>query len=275
MVTPGLSASDVTAMLRRHYLPDSKPAGGIFAAEIGAPDGRRRADLIWLPTTTAGGTGLIGHEVKVTRSDVLAELADPTKAESWAQYCERWWLVVADPALVDGLDVPHAWGVMAPPAGPRRRTMTIVRPAPPLDPKEPGRGMRRVAAWQFYGDRDRLQELTLERNQLRRGVDRLTNQLVAVEAAAGAGNGTDRHRAAKVGAILHRVERELRDRGTYLEPTEDEVVQALIDLTATRSAEQHLRADAVRLVNEVRGLTEPFKYHEQELRQVLGRAVTP
>ena len=79
------TARDVVAMLQRHYLPEGRPAGGVLAIEIGAPDGTRRADAVWAPFTIAGGDGLIGHEIKVTRSDVLAELADPAKADPWAQ----------------------------------------------------------------------------------------------------------------------------------------------------------------------------------------------
>src|SRR5690348_2999491 len=77
----GLTAKHMVEMLRRHYLPEGRPPAGVFAPEIGSPDGKRRADLIWMPTTIAGGTGLHGHEIKVSRSDLLTELDDPTKAD--------------------------------------------------------------------------------------------------------------------------------------------------------------------------------------------------
>ena len=31
------TSSDMLAMLRRHYLPESRPAGGLFADEIARP----------------------------------------------------------------------------------------------------------------------------------------------------------------------------------------------------------------------------------------------
>lgn len=82
---PLIRAGDLVAMLRRHYLPEGRPPGGIFAGEIESPDGRRRADALWAPWSIAGGAGIVGHEVKVSRSDVLTELADPMKAEPWAR----------------------------------------------------------------------------------------------------------------------------------------------------------------------------------------------
>jgi hypothetical protein len=53
-----------------------------------------------------------GHEVKVSRSDVLAELKHPEKAEAWARHCHYWWLVVSEPKLVSLQEIPGSWGVM-------------------------------------------------------------------------------------------------------------------------------------------------------------------
>lgn len=55
---------------------------------------------------------LHGHEVKVSRSDWLAELADPTKAEAWKQFCDRWWLVAPREVVRD--DLPEGWGLLCP-----------------------------------------------------------------------------------------------------------------------------------------------------------------
>lgn len=51
-----------------------------------------------------------GHEVKVSRSDWLRELADPGKAETFNQYMHYWWLV-ATPGVVKD-DLPEDWGLM-------------------------------------------------------------------------------------------------------------------------------------------------------------------
>lgn len=130
------TSQTMTELLRQHYNPDGRALSHLFMPEIGAPNGRRRADLLVAPTSIAGAKAntLIGHEIKVSRSDVMAELADPTKADPWLRYCNRWYLVISDPALVDGLEVPELWGIMAPPSGRRTRSMTILRPAPKLTP---------------------------------------------------------------------------------------------------------------------------------------------
>lgn len=145
------ASSDMIGMLRRHYLPDEDKPAGIFAAEIGSPgNSGRRADLIWQGTTAASGQELIGHEIKISRADLLAELADPTKSDPWQKYCDRWWLVVPNPALVDGLELPATWGVMTPPSGRRKRSMTIHTKAPALKPENKAPALLRIATWQQW-----------------------------------------------------------------------------------------------------------------------------
>jgi hypothetical protein len=53
-----------------------------------------------------------GHEVKVSRSDWLTELRDPTKAERIKRYCNFWWLVVSDASIVKPSELPEDWGLM-------------------------------------------------------------------------------------------------------------------------------------------------------------------
>lgn len=142
-----MTAADLLAGLRRHYIPDARFPGGVFAPEIAAPDSQRRADLIWLGVTAATGREIVGHEVKVTRQDLAAELADPAKAAAWQQYCDRWWLVVPDPALLHGHTIPDTWGVLTPPRGRRTRPMTVHRPAPRLSPAPQEPALRTITAW--------------------------------------------------------------------------------------------------------------------------------
>lgn len=73
--------------------------------------GVRVADYLVLDTYGAGQ--LHGFEVKVSRSDWLAELRDPGKSETWRCYCDRWWLVVPDRAVVAD-DLPAGWGLLTP-----------------------------------------------------------------------------------------------------------------------------------------------------------------
>jgi hypothetical protein len=78
-------------------------------------DSRRIADYIAVDLYNeprGGGPTVHGHEVKVSRSDWLTELRDPTKAEQFAQYCDYWWLVVADKDIVKTGELPPKWGLM-------------------------------------------------------------------------------------------------------------------------------------------------------------------
>lgn len=55
-----------------------------------------------------------GYEIKVSRSDLLAELRDPGKAAVGIEQCDSWWLALGDPALLKDSDVlPPGWGVVA------------------------------------------------------------------------------------------------------------------------------------------------------------------
>jgi len=145
-VADRLNAKEVIELLRNHYIAPNKPAGGYFCPELPDPADKRRADLIWVPTTWQERGQIIGHEVKVSRADVVAELNDPTKADAWVRYCDQWWLVVADPSLIEGLNIPDHWGVMAPPSGRQRRRMTVLKDAPTLHPAEKTLALANVLA---------------------------------------------------------------------------------------------------------------------------------
>jgi hypothetical protein len=75
---------------------------------------------------------LHGFEIKGSRGDWLAELRDPSKAETFKQFCHRWWLVVSDPRIVREGELPEGWGLLAV-AG--NRGLRQVRPAAKLKPE--------------------------------------------------------------------------------------------------------------------------------------------
>lgn len=75
-------------------------------------DARRCADFIAVDCWPTGGIELHGHEVKVSRSDWLHELKDPTKAEAFTRYMDRWWLVVPDASIVKPGELPDGWGLL-------------------------------------------------------------------------------------------------------------------------------------------------------------------
>lgn len=268
----GLTAKHLVAMLRRHYQPENRPPAGIFAPEIGSPDGRRRADLIWMPTTVAGGNGLHGHEIKVTRADLITELDDPTKADPWAKYCTRWWLVLAHPSLATGLDIPANWGVMAPPSGRRTRTMTVVKPAPELAPTEPSVALAKLAAWQMYATHDTI-------DALRRDLGQRDRQLVLerdeVSRLRANGTVTTSREAQKVAGIVEAIRVRVDRDELWLNVPDETIVEAVVDHAATAAAAKTLRRQMAGLVADVERVLDPFRRVLPELRQAERLAAQP
>lgn len=153
-MTPHTERS-MLALLRRHYVADDRNPAWVFAPSIQAPGQTlRKADLMCLGATAATSGLLVGHEVKVSRADVMVELADLTKCDPWMRFCDEWWLVVPDAALLDGLTIPESWGILTPPSGRRTRSMTVARQAPRLRPHEQAPALRTIAAWQHWRLRD-------------------------------------------------------------------------------------------------------------------------
>jgi len=70
-----------------------------------------------------------GHEVKVSRSDWLTELRDPSKADAFKRHMHFWWLVVPDRTIVRD-DLPDEWGLIVG----VKNSLRIVRRAPLLEP---------------------------------------------------------------------------------------------------------------------------------------------
>lgn len=260
------TATDLLAVLRRHYLPDNRPPAGIFAPEIESPCGKRRADALWMPTTWSGSKELIGHEIKVTRSDVLAELADPTKADAWAKYCGRWWLVVLSPALVDGLDVPETWGIMAPPSGRRTRSMTIVREAPKLTPVETGPGFRRVAAWLMYRQGTELATLQQQKRYAEQARDRALAEADRLR-TSGVGRSGDQF-SQKVGRIVRAVEHGKQQLGMWRDVDEATIVAAILDHLQVTDAAEHARYDLDRMLRAADELIEPMQQTRRAIEKI-------
>jgi len=132
-VSERLTSSDLLRMLHTRY---SDP-GWAFFAEV--PDRTAghfgRADAVAISLWPSRGLHLHGFEVKVSRRDWLNELKRPEKAESIGKYCDFWWLVVSDPAIVEDGELPSAWGLLAPSGNGLR---TLVKPTA-LEPLPIGR----------------------------------------------------------------------------------------------------------------------------------------
>lgn len=71
----------------------------------------RTVDALAIDLWPSSGHLIHGFEVKVSRSDWLHELADPTKADAFKRYVHHWWLVVPDAKIVRD-DLPAGWGLL-------------------------------------------------------------------------------------------------------------------------------------------------------------------
>ena len=52
--------------------------------------------------------------IKRDKRDLKRELADPSKAEAVARFCDYWWLVCDDEKVYAGIEdqVPKPWGIL-------------------------------------------------------------------------------------------------------------------------------------------------------------------
>jgi hypothetical protein len=110
----GLKTHEVLARLRDRY----KAPEYAFFTEISSGTGYnrgQRADCLSIGLWPSRGMHVTGFEVKVSRGDWLAEKRNPKKAEAIAAYCDFWYLVVGDPAIVfDINEIPDNWGLIVP-----------------------------------------------------------------------------------------------------------------------------------------------------------------
>ena len=107
-----MRASDIFAAIRAAHAP---PEWACFAevANGTGSDARRRADAIAMNLWPSRGLAIRGFEIKVSRSDLKREQADPEKAETIAAYCDEWWIVGPKDLVRDiDLEIPLAWGLM-------------------------------------------------------------------------------------------------------------------------------------------------------------------
>lgn len=129
-----MDTKDLLAALRAHYIAENTTTGardgGVFAPEVamngswGGP-GTRRADALYAGFTSASGRILVGHEIKVSRSDWRNELTKVGKADAWADACHAWYIVAPSTDIVPPEELPEGWGLMLPPRTSRGRRMQI------------------------------------------------------------------------------------------------------------------------------------------------------
>jgi len=114
---------------------------------------RRYADALVISAYPSRGIYATGVEIKVSRSDWKAELAQPAKAEPVLKYC-LYWYVAAPKGLIDPGEVPEQWGLIDCSSHGTR----IAKRAPKLSPAKP--------TWEFVaGVARRLAEQVITREE--------------------------------------------------------------------------------------------------------------
>jgi len=76
-------------------------------------DSSRSADAIAITLYVSRGRAITGFEIKEHRSDWLAELKKPDKAEAIAQFCDFFFVVSPQSDVVKPDEIPHPWGWLA------------------------------------------------------------------------------------------------------------------------------------------------------------------
>ncbi len=137
-----MKTEELMALLRLRYTADRWRY--VFMEnvrnETGYMPGKKRyADAVAMDLWPSKGLLLHGFELKVSRSDLSAELRDPEKANAVKQYCDRWWLVVADRTILRGhVAIPDDWGILFP--SKTGSSLRVHKMAPQLEAETPSRG---------------------------------------------------------------------------------------------------------------------------------------
>lgn len=130
---PGISGeSEILVSLRRRYPPK---AFALLTQVSNATGGRRTriADALAMGLWPSRGLEMHGFEIKVSRQDWVAELKNPAKADTFAKFCHRWWLIAGDDTIVRAGELPPNWGLLVF----RPRGLVCDKDAPLLAPQPP------------------------------------------------------------------------------------------------------------------------------------------
>lgn len=106
---------DVLDALRRKHAGDEWVFLTHLKTATGWQTGRGRETDGWaMNMWPSRGLKTHGFEVKVSRSDWLAELKDPSKADESFQFCDFWWVAAGATGIVKKEELPAGWGLMVP-----------------------------------------------------------------------------------------------------------------------------------------------------------------
>lgn len=191
--------------LRRHYIdPGQDFPGGIFAHEVGwngNAAGTTRCDAIYIGFTATSGRMMVGHEVKVSRSDWRRELDKKTKADRWHDACHAWYVVAPSTDIVPVEELPAGWGLLIPNPRSKVRMQVVVKAAERIDYQPPWDAVRSV-----LGRYDTLRAETIHR-AAKKAQDKAREQLLADRRTSGRPPMTAEHEGRL--AALDRLEKAL------------------------------------------------------------------
>lgn len=72
----------------------------------------RTLDFVAIDTWASGKNARHGVEVKVSRSDWLRELKEPSKSELFRRWTTHFWLAVSDQGVARPDELPEGWGLL-------------------------------------------------------------------------------------------------------------------------------------------------------------------
>lgn len=132
---PSVTTSELTHKLFSKYgtSEDAVTQPYIVATQVrpSPTSGDSTADAVVIGNWPSKGYEVQGFEIKVSRSDWLNEVKDPTKCDPTKKYCNRWWLLMANESMVKPEELPDDWGMMVN----HGKGLRIVKEAPVLTPQ--------------------------------------------------------------------------------------------------------------------------------------------
>lgn len=124
-----ITTRDLHHRLAARYAPPEWVFMPELANRVGYASAHDRAlhvaDAVAFSPWPSRGLAIHGFELKVSRADWLRELRNPEKGEGFGQYCQYWWLVIADRAMIHRTELPDTWGLLVP----RGVGLRVVAPA--------------------------------------------------------------------------------------------------------------------------------------------------
>lgn len=126
-------ANEVVDLLQAKYCAPAWAFLEQVRNRTGYGGSERYADAVAFSLWPSRGLELHGFEVKVSRSDLVAELRAPTKSTPIQKFCDRWWLVLGDAEIIQPGELPPTWGLMVV-QGDKKPRLKSITEAPQLQP---------------------------------------------------------------------------------------------------------------------------------------------